>query len=370
MRVRAAIALLSVVVTVSEVLGASNTPIVDSVLRTRNEIVTGDIELVFLRKVGADNVFDADLSISFDFRKARRLRFDISRMPQGLSLRRGDEQLPLQIKGNGGRSILRMIMDQDRFIQYSPDRFVDQEAAVALVMSDKVSPYYSKMAFDPRVIGFTNESFEHFYSVDISSVISRFEGVDVSIEDSTLAGEQVTKLSHRRPAGQLITLWIAEARGPSIVKMETQASTEDGLMVTTMECTVREWKSGIWFPERVITSRTIEGKAISDGKPIPTEWVVVTKAILNEPIDEARFSLSGLEIAVGTPIAIEGAVEGPVDIWNGQTVVPASDSARNRQSRSDSSVSRTASLLAMNLAGIVALFVGFVIWRRLARRVR
>lgn len=112
-------------------------------------------------------------------------------------------------------------------------------------------------------------------------------------------------------------LWVVPSHGYNVARniMESHPGGKPYRVTVETEA-APVGHSGLWFP------RTCTCEALSDGELIQKEELRVTKISLNEPIDDKVFTLAGMDIKPGTPIAGKLPNGEPhVWTWTGTSVV-------------------------------------------------
>lgn len=116
-----------------------------------------------------------------------------------------------------------------------------------------------------------------------------------------------------------ITYWVVPSRGYSIVRMASYAPTPQTVIEHSVQSTNAHVRDGIWFPTTV---RYVE---LVDGKLTEQEDLEIETISINEPIDSAIFTPSGMNIPPGTVASRFPRTSDDKLMWDGKQVVRISD---------------------------------------------
>lgn len=195
----------------------------------------------------------------------------------------------------------------------------------------KEVPY---IAIDPRVIMFTPVSYQISYGYELETVIRRPGRVNVAARPARFGAEPAVTVSFDDPrTGNSYEYDVAPTRGHNIVRWRMRGARKmnagrEAPFDYTVSCQLGEVADGVWFPETVTLTSTL------DGQPYKHEVQKIQTLSVNQPIDGKTFTLGGgdlpanvvvaptpphsVELAERAKAAGERAQRKPAMIWDGQ----------------------------------------------------
>ncbi|MBA3315383.1 MAG: outer membrane lipoprotein-sorting protein [Planctomycetota bacterium] len=203
----------------------------------------------------------------------------------------------------GGRTTERILLTENRFYHYIPDRL---SSGAAFIISSGSRDAASddgntliRSVFDPRLLGTIPTPISHYSSnTKFSLAVSARENVLVESDTITLQGggeAKTQKISYTRDSGTKMAIWIAEKMGNSLLRAEIEPFVRQGApsRLVTYSSDVKQY-DGIWFPSRTVY------EAIRGGAIDKREVVIVREARFNIDVPDNQFAIDALDPAPGT----------------------------------------------------------------------
>lgn len=157
------------------------------------------------------------------------------------------------------------------------------------------------------------------FNTAMSDLLRNVDYVDRRLVDDVRGGVACKKLTFtQKPMGHRHTLWIAPARGSSVLKysIDYQEGETSGTVQTVYD--VAQWRdTGIWYPVSWVHEMT------ADSKVTRYEEVDVEIISLNEPIDKELFKATSLGVPVGKRTYLRPNPAQATYTWDGEKPVAA-----------------------------------------------
>ena len=153
---------------------------------------------------------------------------------------------------------------------------------------------------------------------NLELIVGRPDARTTSVERDLVDGVETMRVEYVRDDGLDCQMWFAPGKGHQMVKSQIESDYYGARLRNVIHSEVKAFETPtgvVWFPEKVV----YEG--FRDGEPRFAVDTVLTDLVFNEDIDEARFSLSTMEIPAGTPVMSEFASDGVTKEWTGEKLV-------------------------------------------------
>lgn len=321
------------------------TAIEQRALAARRAIKWGVVELhseMFMRRAGGEQHFNVDTKIWFDTNAARvdciRPLRDASRAEGSSSFR--------ELNSFDGKQHIFWSTERASSLGNTP---------VEIKQLQYETQTKADVVVDPRLIGLAIEDSANLVNCRLeSTLLGRADRDEPTIAADKIHGADCWKIAYRMKKGVAVRYWIDPARGDSVVRMESEFDRDGTHYKNLLNVDVAYLDAAkIWFPAGCTYQR------LENDRVTKSEQLTVRVVSLNEPIDPAVFTLSGMDIPPGTHVArVPSDGRGEL-VWNGDEIVPFEDAS----SASSGWFSRRNLLIGVSVA--CALVASIAVWRYL-----
>jgi hypothetical protein len=324
----------------------------EAVLSARNLITHGRLKIHY---EWIDNPDAAqNVAVWFDYRKARRQRWDYETAPsRNIHADYGE----MVLADPRARHVERLVVDGRQHLWWTPDVF-DKPARIAVMIQDEDQAPQRKTIFDPLVIGLNDASFLQYWACNPKEFLTAPDRTQGRAFMTQLDGKDVICSEYVSPKEVKTQLWISPTEGNSLVRARTEQDYEGEPFVTELTVDVQpNSDKSLWFPRALKVDRR------HGSREMLCEQMVLTEVVLNEEFDTRVFSLAGMDIPPGTSVLGEPEKEGKARIWDGQNVVDSlapEDAPPSSPIRPDRS--STLLLVGVNVAAAAVLLL--ILWAR------
>ncbi|HZZ71253.1 MAG TPA: hypothetical protein VFE24_03315 [Pirellulales bacterium] len=155
-------------------------------------------------------------------------------------------------------------------------------------------------------------------SVKINEYLTRTDRKDDTVTREQLGDREVFHLRWTRNNGSKFQFWISPSEGYSVVKAAVDFTVKRQRIGDMNDISVKQYGEGaaaVWYPEKIVFRRSV------DGKLTPRETLTITEAVLNEPIDDKLFELASMKPNPGQQIYRDPPAK-TEEIWDGEKIAP------------------------------------------------
>ena len=277
-------------------------------LRARRAIACGEVEYRVVRRLDSGKIEQ-----EFEYRTVfdgQRIRCDVSCRLPALS-NAGDDAASSVVR--------RCVYTKDALFRYIKVNSPGGSSKVVYKREPNVRDLalFWRDRIDPRLIGVVPADPLVLHGASLESFLGLSDRRNTSVERQRVADLETWRIECECSDRSRRRMWIAPSQNYSIVRAIIVPGSGGGSLLDRIECENREYGSpGVWYPRRVCYERFVDGKFYYE------VVLTVQKARFNQPVDEAVFTLAGMDIPEGTRvIGLSGLGQGP-EMWDGSSIVP------------------------------------------------
>lgn len=279
---------------------------------------------------------------------------------------RSDVQQSLIRHWSNGRSAsaestIRVVYDATEVLLYDDVRSPGENGVAAYKVNTTnregvqflgaVQPY----KVDPRKIGLIPRDQGLFYRFEPNHFLAPDDPEKVNRSPDVIDNVDVVKIEFEK--GRMpVTLWIDEARGPSLVAAETEQPYKGGVLRDSIAVELAQYGE-FWYPG------VVEYERKHDGELLQRSVLKVTSAEFNIDLPPNTFTLAGLGLPIGKMVREIPAPPGPVRQWDGKQLVVLEPGIDRRPLEVSESAQSRFWLIGINLI-IIGVLVALIALRR------
>jgi hypothetical protein len=251
-------------------------------------------------------------------------------------------------------------------IVVTPKIYIDDiefiDTAVSVVPATRYkNPRTLSRVLNVQALGMDSGGVNLLHIAHVESLLNRADRIGPTVHDEQRNGMDTWRIDYRlkienQKTEPSIALWIAPSQGFGVVGIEVRFERNGKHYKTVIDSQLKKYPLGeIWYPSKVVRLVKKEDEVQSH------QVILVEEARFGHQIDDAAFSLGGLDLKPGRE-AVDSTVDKPrAKIWDGEKLVdpscvPAatpSNPVRNRRPR----------WLQLTLAVVLGLTAAVYFWR-------
>lgn len=161
-------------------------------------------------------------------------------------------------------------------------------------------PLTNTPLWDLPVLGMVPTMFTTLTNFQLDSVVGNPNREAPTVTSEQYLNELCWRVDYRRASDQTrVSIWFQPSKGNGVARILSEGKDPDGKpWRADIESDLRKSAGqGIWFPHRCVFTQE------NDGVLTHKEVVELTDVVLNDPIPEEVFTISGMNIRDGTPIS-------------------------------------------------------------------
>ncbi len=204
------------------------------------------------------------------------------------------------------------------YVDYGEKPLKNAVTSITLApLTDGIRKEFLTEIFDPRMLGLGAIESTGLRLYHFETVLNSVNRDKPKLHRDRWKEADCWVISFHKNNGVYYELWIVPSHGYNVARIISESHPNGKPYRVTVETEAAPvGNSGLWFP------RTCTCESVSDGELIQKEELRMTKISLNEPIDDKVFTLAGMGIKPGTPIAGKLPNGEPhVWTWTGTSVV-------------------------------------------------